>query len=120
LLSPSTRSVLVSLAVNSTYPSPDRRAVVEDAPAFHPAAAVLVMVFAETVTPTAFVHTTFWAGGPTIVPVPCALAMVAPAGVLKLRKNVSLVSGVASPLTWTVIVWVVVPGGKERFPAVAT
>src|SRR5258708_40082825 len=100
LLSPSTRSVLVSLAVNSTYPSPDRRAVVEDAPAFHPAAAVLVMVFAEAVTPTAFVHTTFWAGGPPIGPGPCAVAMVAAAGGRQLSQNDSRVSGAACPRAW--------------------
>jgi hypothetical protein len=113
------RSVLVSLTVNSTYPSPERRDVVEDAPAFHPAAAVLVRLVPETLTPTAFVHTTFWAGGALIVPVPCALAMVAPAGVLKLTKNVLAARRVAL-MTWTGIVCVVVPGVKERFPAVAT
>jgi hypothetical protein len=54
-----------------------------------------------------------------IVPCPCPFVRVAPAGVLKLTKNVLAARRVAL-MTWTVTVWVVVPGVKERVPAVAT
>jgi hypothetical protein len=55
--SPSTRCVFVSIAVNSTQPSPDAITLEEAAPAFQPAPAVLARVAPLTATPTSLVHT---------------------------------------------------------------
>src|ERR1041384_7173335 len=56
-LKPNNRCLFVSLAVNSTYPSPVRLCT-ENAPAFpHISVAVLVRLFPFTDTPTAFVQT---------------------------------------------------------------
>ena len=84
--SPSIRYVVVSDAVNSTYPSPDAICCVEIAPALpHPVTAVFVSEFPLALTPTSDVHTTACApaGGVAvssfvIVPTPCASAIVAP------------------------------------------
>src|SRR6266536_3697187 len=58
LLSPHIRAVFVSLAVNSTYPSPKARARVEAAPALpQPVVAVFVKLLPEGETPTALLQT---------------------------------------------------------------
>ena len=51
-----------------------------------------------------------------IVPTPCARTISAAVGLLRFRKNVSSSSKSRSPNTGTLIVWVVVPGGKVRVP----
>ena len=53
-----------------------------------------------------------------MVPVPADCARVAFDGLERLTKNVSLGSGVVSPLTCTVTVLVVSPGIKVRSPLV--
>ncbi len=55
-----------------------------------------------------------------MVPTPCASAIVALAGLLRLMKNVSSSSMVSSPLTVTAIGWLTTPGAKVSVPLVAT
>ena len=55
-----------------------------------------------------------------IVPIPWPSAIVALMGLERLTKKFSLNSAVLSPMTATVIVWLVVPGGKVSVPLFAT
>src|SRR5262245_51199998 len=59
LPNPAARFVFVSVAVNSTNPSPFSIVLVEDAPAFQPAAPVLVKLSPEMDTPALTVQTRF-------------------------------------------------------------
>ena len=62
-------------------------------------------------------------GGPssfTIVPLACGSRIVAPTGVFRYIRNHSFTSCAVSPMTGTLIVRVVVPGGNVSVPEVAT
>ena len=54
-----------------------------------------------------------------IVPTPWPSKMVAPLALERLTKKVSLASSRVSPLTWTVMVWVVTPAANVNEPLVA-
>ncbi len=114
---------MVSLAVNSTKPSPDARLCTDTAPAFpQAAAAVLVRLLAFALTPTSDVHTT-GVGGPggaesslTIVPVAVARPSVAFTGADSVTVNASSASSVMSPTMDTAMVRDDTPGEKVSVP----
>ena len=78
--------------------------------------AALTVPALPSVTVTSLIESVGGGSSSVIVPTPWASAIVALAGLVRLTRNVSLVSSSRSPLTETVIVCVVWPGAKVRSP----
>jgi hypothetical protein len=72
-----------------------------------------------SVTATSLIERVGMPSSSVIVPIPCASAIVALPGLVRLRKNVSFASSIVSPLTRTVTVRVVWPAVKVTDPFVA-
>ena len=82
LLNPSIRYVFVSLARNSTYPPPDTKTFVDTAPESQSESIPdFDRLFPDTMTPTAFVHTTFTTGGGAVTLAPTVAVVTAGAPV---------------------------------------
>src|SRR5262245_30273842 len=82
VLSPAARRLVVSCAVNSTWPSPATGVCVETAPPEQPSHPLCVSELPVTITPAAFVHTTSYVEEPDPAGVKVAVYVVSVDGVL--------------------------------------